>query len=77
MTVFIIYNCGDTYINELCLNDVNLHQASVFIPQIGETFIDKKRNVEYEVKDIIRSINLANEYGVQVLLQRRTEKKYK
>ena len=47
------------------------------IPHIGETFIDKRNNIEYEVKDVIRSINEDWEYGIHIMLTQRTVKKYK
>lgn len=77
MSVFIIYTDGNYYIETLCIKKVELNKVNIFIPNIGETFIDKVRNIEYEVKDVIRSINTQNEYGVQVLLKKRTERKYK
>lgn len=77
MQIFIIYTDGNYYIETLCINKIELNKVNVFIPNIGETFIDKVRNIEYEVKDVIRSINAQNEYGVQVFLKKRTERKYK
>lgn len=76
MRVFILYTDGINYIRSLCLSNVELNKINVFIPNIGETFIDKVRNIEYEVKDIIRSIDSHDEYGIQVLLKKRTERKY-
>jgi hypothetical protein len=77
MTAFIIYKTDIGWIDELCLSNVELNKINIFIPNIGETFIDKKRNVEYEVKDVIRSFNSYNEYGVQVILKQREKRKYK
>ena len=77
MTAYIIYTDGKQNINELCVGNIDLTKANVFIPHVGETFIDKTRNVEYEVKDIVRSYNLHDEYGVQVMLAKREKRKYK
>ena len=76
MTAFIIYTDGKHNISELCVNVMDI-RSNILIPCIGETFIDKKRDIEYEVKDIIRTYNSSNEYGVQVMLKRREERKYK
>lgn len=46
-----------------------------FIPNIGETVLDKDANIEYEVKDVLRTIG-GNEYGVQVRLRKREKNKY-
>lgn len=77
MTAFIIYADGKHFINKLCLSDVELNKINIFIPHIGETFIDKINNIEYEVKDVIRTISVDDEYGVQVVLKKRIETKYK
>jgi hypothetical protein len=63
-------------IRELCIKNIELSKSNIFIPHIGETFIDKKRNVEYEVKDIVRTYHSDNEYGVQVMLKKRANRKY-
>lgn len=76
MTAFIIYTNGKRDINELCVNIADLSSAHILIPHIGETFIDKIRGVEYEVKDIVRTLRY-NEYGVQVMLERREKRKYR
>lgn len=77
MTAFIIYTDGNTNINGLCWSNVELNKMSMFIPHIGETFIDKNKNVEYEVTDIVRTYNSKDEYGVQVMLERRLKRKYR
>lgn len=77
MTAFVIYSCGNHFINRLCLSSVELNKVNIFIPHIGETFIDKINNTEYEVKDVVRTIDANNEYGVQVVLKKRTETKYR
>ena len=77
MTAFIIYTDGKYNINELCVSNVDLTKLNFLIPHIGETFIDKKRNVEYEVKDIIRTYHPSDEYGIQVMLEKREKRKYK
>ena len=77
MTAYIIYTDGKQNINELCVGNIELTKANVFIPHIGETFIDKNRNVEYEVKDIVRTYNSNDEYGVHVILARREKRKYR
>ena len=77
MTAYIIYTDGNQNIDELCVYNIELTKANVFIPHIGETFIDKIRNVEYEVKDIVRIYNSHDEYGVQVMLAKRENRKYK
>lgn len=78
MTVYIIYKCGRSYIKELCCKSADLTQLNVFIPHIGETFLDMTNKVEYEVQDIIRSYNSDdNEYGIQIILNQRKINKYK
>lgn len=77
MTAYIIYTDGKQNISELCFGNIDLTKSNVFIPHIGETFIDKRRNAEYEIKDIVRSYNSHDEYGVQVMLERREKRKYK
>lgn len=76
MTAYMIYKCGSNYIDELCCTSVDLTKLCVFIPHIGETFIDKKRGVEYEVADVIRIYEPNNEYGIQVMLKQREKRKY-
>jgi hypothetical protein len=75
ITSFIIYTDGSRYIEHLCLKNIPLAKSNIFIPNIGETFIDRIMNIEYEVKDIVRTFD-GNEYGVQVQLKRREKKKY-
>jgi hypothetical protein len=77
MTAFILYTDGKHDIDGLCIKNVELNKINIIIPHIGETFIDKVRNVEYEVKDVVRTYNAYNEYGVQVMLERREKRKYK
>lgn len=77
MTAFIIYTDGKNNIDELCVGNIDLVKSNILIPHIGETFIDKKRNVEYEIKDIVRSYNSNDEYGVQVMLERKEKRKYR
>ena len=77
LTGFILYSVDDgNYIPELCLKDINLFKSNILIPNIGETFIDKTSNTEYEVKDIVRTFD-GKEYGVQVHLKHREKNKYK
>jgi hypothetical protein len=64
------------WIDDLCVNNVELNKTAILIPHIGETFIDKSRNVEYEVKDIIRFFD-GKEYCIQVRLHERERRKYK
>jgi hypothetical protein len=52
-----------------------LTKSNIFIPNIGETFIDRSVGIEYEVKDIVRTFD-GSEYGVQVQLKRREKRKY-
>ena len=75
LTVSIIYTNGKEWIEKLCRRFGDTCQASVFVPNIGETFIDHKRNEEYEVKDVIRSLR-GDEYVIQVQLKVREHKKY-
>jgi hypothetical protein len=74
-TAFLIYTDGTRYLEHLCLNNIPLAKSNIFIPNIGETFLDKVAGIEYEVKDVVRSFDGA-EYGVQVQLKRREKKKY-
>lgn len=76
MTVSIIYKHETGYIDELCVGEINITQASALIPHVGETFIDRIENIEYEVKDIVRTFN-GKEYLIQVCLRRREKNKYK
>lgn len=77
ITVSLMYKREqEGYIDELCINIPNISQAAGLIPNIGETFIDRKRNKEYEVEDVIRSID-GDEYIVQVQLAERERKKYR
>ena len=77
MTACIIYTDGNNAIRELCFGNIDLVKSNFLIPHIGETFIDRIRNVEYEVKDVVRSIHLNDEYVIQVFLKKREIKKYK
>lgn len=77
MKIYILYSEGNNYIRQLCISEIDPTQADILIPHIGETFIDKVTDIEYEVKDVIRSIDAMNEFGVQVLLKRREKRKYK
>lgn len=65
----------NTTIDKLCV-EVNSCNSSVFIPNIGETVLDKDNNIEYEVKDVLRTIS-GDEYGIQVRLRKREKNKYK
>lgn len=76
ISVFIIYKSETETVSKLCIKNTDIAQVSILVPHIGETFIDRNKNIEYEVKDVIRSI-YNNEYGIQVYLQRRDNKKYK
>jgi hypothetical protein len=76
MTGFIIYTDGKRNINQLCFSNIDFAKSNIIIPHIGETFIDKTRDVEYEVKDIVRTYNSNDEYGIQVMLKRRETRKY-
>ena len=73
--VSIIYSSEMGYLDELCLSMPDISRASAITPHIGETFIDRKRKEEYEVKDIIRSFN-NGEYIIQVQLKKREHKRY-
>lgn len=75
ITSFLIYTDGTRYLEHLCLNNIPLAKSSIFIPNIGETFIDRSVGIEYEVKDIVRTFD-GSEYGVQVQLKRREKRKY-
>lgn len=77
MTAYIIYTDGTHNIRELCINNIEFNKISIFIPSIGETFVDRVRDVEYEVTDVVRMYTLDNQYGVQVMLQKREKRKYK
>lgn len=67
---------GATIENLCLLLGVNtLSTYSFFIPNIGETLIDRKTHIEYEVEDIARTIE-GNKYGVQVRLKKREKRKY-
>lgn len=76
ITASIMYKSEKGYLDELCINIPNLSDVAVFIPHIGETFIDRKRNEEYEVQDVIRSL-YGNEYVIQVQLKKRERKRYR
>ena len=71
-----MYKTEKGYIDDLCVNIYNLSDAAVFVPSVGETFIDRKRNQEYEVEDVIRSF-YGNEYVIQVMLKTRERRKYR
>lgn len=77
MTACVMYitDKGE-HINSLCWDNIDFSKVAIFIPHIGETFIDRNRNVEYEVKDIIRVLD-GSEYRVQVCLHEREKRKYK
>lgn len=77
MTAFILYTDDSHNIRELCASNIDLIKSNILIPHIGETFIDNIRGVEYEVKDIVRTYNINDEYGIQVMLKRRGNRKYK
>lgn len=74
MKFYIIYKCGDHTISDLCVNCGP--DASMLVPRIGETFCDID-DIEYEVIDIVRVLESPKEYGIQVILKKRTECKYK
>lgn len=75
---YIIYQTDTGHdIKQLCAQNIDFTKTNVMIPHIGETFIDKRNNIEYEVKDVIRSINEDWEYGIHIMLTQRTVKKYK
>lgn len=76
ITVALIYKKGKEHIDELCLSIPDISKAAILVPNIGETFIDRKRNEEYEVEDVIRSID-GDEYIIQVQLKKREHKKYR
>jgi len=77
MEVHIIYIEGNSPIHELCLNSIiDVSKVDIIVPHIGETFLDKIRGVEYEVKDVVRSLEAHREYGIQVMLKRREKAKY-
>lgn len=78
MTAFILYTDGKHDIRKLCASNIDLIKSNIIIPHIGETFIDNTLNVEYEVKDIVRTYDsYDDEYGIQVMLKRRESRKYK
>ena len=83
--LYIIYIDGEnnTTISNLCVkadfcdNNINAMASRLFfIPNVGETILDKDTNIEYEVKDVLRTIG-DDEYGIQVRLKKRENKKYK
>ena len=74
MKFYIIYKCGNHNISDLCVNCGP--DASILVPRIGETFCDID-DIEYEVIDIVRVLESPKEYGIQVMLKERTERKYK
>ena len=82
LTGFMMYtvDTGEC-IDHLCLSNIDLPKIAIFIPHIGETFIDKTTNIEYEVKDVIRTLHNNRrdscEYGIQVYLTKREKRKYK
>ena len=76
MTGCIMYTTDkNRYIDKLCVSGIDLTKIAIFIPHIGETFIDRNSNVEYEVKDIIRALD-GDEYIVQIHLHERSKRKY-
>jgi hypothetical protein len=82
MQVFIIYTDTDNkkHISDLCVSGSSqqIPIMNVLIPHIGETFIDRKNKVEYEVKDVIRTYwTDEEEYDIEVKLKRRETKKYR
>lgn len=82
MTVFIIYTDTDNKkpISDLCVSGSSqqISIMNVLIPHIGETFIDRKNKVEYEVKDVIRTYwTDEEEYDIEVKLKRRETRKYR
>lgn len=76
ITVTLMHKSETGYLDELCIHLLDISQAAVFVPNIGETFIDRKRNKEYEVKDVIRFID-GDEYIIQVQLVKRERRKYR
>lgn len=81
---FIMYIDEEgNYISNLCVKanclsaNANIMMSRLFfIPNIGETVFDKDNNIEYEVKDVLRTIG-GDEYGIQVRLRKREKNKYK
>ena len=64
------------YIESLCMRDIDFTKTTFLVPHIGETFIDKVRNIEYEVKDIVRTFD-GEENCIQVRLHEREIRKYR
>lgn len=73
---WIIFKTENGHIDELCVKGFNPSVGSFLIPNVGETFINRITDKEYEVKDVIRSFDKNGEYGVQVMLKERKESKY-
>ena len=74
---------AENYIDNLCVkadflepNIAITMSRLFFIPSIGETVLDKDNNIEYEVKDVLRTIG-GDEYGIQVRLRKREKNKYR
>ena len=74
MNFYIIHRCDNVPLEELCFTCGSAY--AMLIPRIGETFIHKPSNTEYEVVDVVRIFRRDNEYGIQVELKKREKRKY-
>lgn len=78
---FIIYiddkgDLIDRFSAETRCSSLDAPPALTFVvPRIGETIINGNTDVEYEVKDVIRTIK-DDEYGVYVRLKEKEKRQY-